>query len=152
MQGLLSSQLTVAPGWQDPEEQISPIVQALLSLQEAVLLVCVHDPAEQTSSVQGLLSLQALLLAQGEGDGFGLGRGDGFGLGKGDGFGLGKGDGFGLGEGDGVLASARALNPTLILLPIGMLNRPSRKKRNKKLMIVKEFLFIINYCSHHSVH
>jgi hypothetical protein len=59
VQTLPSSQFGAGPPTQVPPEQVSLVVQALPSLQGAVLLVCVQ-PVEglQASSVQGLLSLQ----------------------------------------------------------------------------------------------
>jgi hypothetical protein len=59
VQGLLSSQFGAAPPTQAPPEQVSPVVQALPSLQLAVLFVWVQPVAGlQASVVQGLLSLQ----------------------------------------------------------------------------------------------
>jgi len=59
VQGLLSVQDKAAPPWQEPPEQTSPVVQALPSLHEAVLLVVTHPEAGlQELSVQGLLSVQ----------------------------------------------------------------------------------------------
>jgi len=59
VQGLPSSQLVGPPGWQVPPEQTSPVVQALPSLQDALLLVNTHPVAGlQESFVQTLLSLQ----------------------------------------------------------------------------------------------
>jgi hypothetical protein len=63
VQILLSLQTTGVSGWQEPPAQASPVVQALLSLQGAVLLVYWQPiPAVQTSSVQMLVSLQRVLL------------------------------------------------------------------------------------------
>jgi hypothetical protein len=53
VQGLPSSQFGAGPPTQEPPEQASPTVQALPSLQGAVLLTCVQPvPALQPSSVQ----------------------------------------------------------------------------------------------------
>jgi hypothetical protein len=57
VQRLLSSQFTAAPA-QDPPEQASPVVQALLSSQDTVLLVCAQIPPLQVSVVQALPSSQ----------------------------------------------------------------------------------------------
>ena len=63
MHGLLSLQLGAAPPTQTPPEQVSLVVQALPSLQGAVLLVCTQ-PVDglQLSSVHGLLSLQLIVV------------------------------------------------------------------------------------------
>jgi hypothetical protein len=59
VQGLLSLQLIDAPPWQTPPLQLSPVVQTLPSLQEAVLLTWAQPlPELHESSVHGLLSLQ----------------------------------------------------------------------------------------------
>jgi len=60
VQGLLSSQFSApAPAWQVPPEQTSPVVQALLSLQDAVLFACAQpDAGTHESFVHGLLSSQ----------------------------------------------------------------------------------------------
>ena len=59
MQTFPSLQFRLTPGWQLPPEQESPIVQALLSLQEAVLLACVQPVAGlQASFVHTLPSSQ----------------------------------------------------------------------------------------------
>jgi len=56
--GLLSLHTSAAPPTQTPAEQVSLVVQALPSLQGAVLLVKTHPVAgAQVSSVHGLLSL-----------------------------------------------------------------------------------------------
>ena len=56
---LPSSQLGAGPPAQAPPLQVSAVVQALLSLHEAVLLVCTQPEAGlQLSSVHTLLSLQ----------------------------------------------------------------------------------------------
>ena len=57
--GLLSEHCSGLPGWQLPAWQASPAVQALLSLQLAVLGVYLQPAAgSQVSLVQGLLSSQ----------------------------------------------------------------------------------------------
>ena len=60
VQTLLSLQASVpAPGWQLPPPQVSPVVQALPSLQETVLFACAQPVAgTQESFVHGLLSSQ----------------------------------------------------------------------------------------------
>jgi len=59
VQTLASSQFGAVPPTQVPPEQASPVVQALPSLQDAVLLVCVHPVTGlHESSVQGLPSSQ----------------------------------------------------------------------------------------------
>jgi hypothetical protein len=59
VQGLPSSQPSAAPAWQLPPPQVSPIVQALPSSHEAVLLVWTQPVAGlQLSSVHALSSLQ----------------------------------------------------------------------------------------------
>ena len=59
VQGLPSSQFGAAPGTQDPLPQVSPTVQALPSLQGAVLFTCVQPLAGlHPSSVQTFPSLQ----------------------------------------------------------------------------------------------
>jgi hypothetical protein len=59
VQGLLSLQLGAAPPWHVPPPQVSLVVQAFPSSQDAVLLVWTQPVAGlQESSVQGLLSLQ----------------------------------------------------------------------------------------------
>ena len=59
VQGLLSSQIGAEPPTQDPAAQVSGVVQALPSLQAAVLFVYTHaPPALHESSVHGLESLQ----------------------------------------------------------------------------------------------
>jgi hypothetical protein len=59
VQGLLSLQLGAEPPTQDPPAQVSAVVQALPSSQEAVLLALTQPVAgTQESSVHGLLSLQ----------------------------------------------------------------------------------------------
>ena len=58
VQTLLSLQTTVVPV-QAPPTQASPVVQALPSLQEAVLFTWLHEPDTQSSFVQTLLSLQS---------------------------------------------------------------------------------------------
>ena len=59
VQTLPSSQLGAAPGTQEPPLQASPTVQALPSLQGAVLFTCVQPVAGlQASSVQTLPSSQ----------------------------------------------------------------------------------------------
>ena len=59
MQGLLSSQFGALPPTQDPATQVSEVVQAFPSSQEAVLFVKTQPVAgTQESSVHGLLSLQ----------------------------------------------------------------------------------------------
>jgi len=53
-------QVTAEPGWQAPVAHASPVVQALPSLHDRLLLVCVQPPvAPQASVVQALLSSQA---------------------------------------------------------------------------------------------
>jgi hypothetical protein len=60
VQPLSSLQVTAPPGEQVPAEQVSPVVQALPSSQEAVLLVCTHPvPELHESLVQSLSSLQS---------------------------------------------------------------------------------------------
>src|SRR5262249_37386939 len=57
--GLLSLQLGVGPPAQTPPEQVSVVLQALLSLQAGVLLTCRHPmTASHESFVQTLLSSQ----------------------------------------------------------------------------------------------
>ncbi len=59
VQGLLSSQLTPLPATHAPPAQMSPLVQALPSLQVAVLLLWAQPSlASHESLVQGLLSSQ----------------------------------------------------------------------------------------------
>ena len=59
MHGLLSLQLGAAPPTQDPPAQVSAVVQALPSSQDAVLLALTQPVAgTHESSVQGLLSSQ----------------------------------------------------------------------------------------------
>jgi hypothetical protein len=61
VQILLSSQLGAAPPTQTPPEHVSLVVQALLSLHDAVLFVKTHPVAVlQVSFVQTLLSLQVI--------------------------------------------------------------------------------------------
>ena len=58
VQALLSPQTTGAPGTQDPDEHVSPVVHAFPSLHAAVLLACWQPVAGlQLSSVHRLLSL-----------------------------------------------------------------------------------------------
>ena len=60
VQMLPSLQTTTEPGWHAPVAQMSPLVQALLSVQDNVLLVCVQPPdALQESVVHRLLSSHA---------------------------------------------------------------------------------------------
>jgi len=60
VQGLLSSQLKGAPGWQAPATQVSFAVQGLPSLHDPLTGVCTQAPVagSQLSAVQTLLSLQ----------------------------------------------------------------------------------------------
>jgi hypothetical protein len=59
VQGFLSSQVNAGPPTHALLAQVSLVVQALLSLQGAVLATLAHPDEElQESSVQGLLSLQ----------------------------------------------------------------------------------------------
>src|SRR5436190_14720058 len=59
VQPLPSLQFGAAPPTQTPPKHVSPVVQALPSLQELVLFVCTQPVAGlHVSSVQGLLSLQ----------------------------------------------------------------------------------------------
>ena len=59
-----SSQAVAAPGLHEPPLQASPLVQALLSLQEPVFWAKTQPPAlVQVSSVQGLPSEQTSVLA-----------------------------------------------------------------------------------------
>ena len=64
VQTLLSLQVITAPDWQLPPEQMSPLVQALLSVQAVVKLVW-RQPAvaSQLSPVHGLLSSQLSVVA-----------------------------------------------------------------------------------------
>jgi hypothetical protein len=57
-----SSQATGEPGWQEPSEQVSPVVQALLSEQEFELSAVNTHPltGSHVSSVQALPSAQAM--------------------------------------------------------------------------------------------
>ena len=59
MQTSLSSQFGGLPPTQTPPVHVSPVVQALLSLHDAVLFVCVQAEFTQASSVQTLPSLQS---------------------------------------------------------------------------------------------
>jgi hypothetical protein len=60
--GLLSLQSGAGPPLQVPPPQVSPVVQALPSLQGFVLLVCAHPvDGSQLSVVQPLLSLQSIV-------------------------------------------------------------------------------------------
>jgi hypothetical protein len=59
VQTLPSSQFVGAPLTHTPPEHVSPVVQALPSLQGAVLLGLLQNPAVHTSSVQGSPSLQS---------------------------------------------------------------------------------------------
>jgi hypothetical protein len=60
--GLLSSHVVVAPGWQEPPLQTSPVVQALPSLHDALLGAKTQAPllVLQLSSVHELLSLHTV--------------------------------------------------------------------------------------------
>ena len=59
VQELSSLQLTVLPTQLPPGEQVSPVVQALLSLHDPVMGVCAHpDAGLQVSRVHALLSSQ----------------------------------------------------------------------------------------------
>jgi hypothetical protein len=62
VQGLASSQLTLAAGTQLPLMQPSPVVQTLPSSQLPLLGVLVHLPATHASAVQGLASSQGVPL------------------------------------------------------------------------------------------
>jgi hypothetical protein len=58
--GLLSSQLGADPPTHAPEAQVSLVVQAFPSSQDAVLFVCTHpDAGSHESSVQGFASSQS---------------------------------------------------------------------------------------------
>jgi len=60
VQGLPSSQFTAAPAWHRPEKQVSPLVQALPSLQVPATALCWHPlvPSHE-SAVHGFLSSQS---------------------------------------------------------------------------------------------
>jgi hypothetical protein len=64
VQGLPSSQFNALPAAQVPAAQMSPLVQALLSLQGPVLAGKLHFLFTHVSSVHGLPSLQALASVQ----------------------------------------------------------------------------------------
>src|SRR5262249_5967895 len=55
--GLLSTQSGGGPPWQEPPEQVSPVVQAVLLLHGSVLFANTHPgPGMQLSSVQGVVA------------------------------------------------------------------------------------------------